>query len=343
MIWKPHRLAASVVVGVLCAACGSTAQARTQLGMSAQQDGLAGVPGGLTSDVPGPGAGGLTSGAQGTSGGSAAGGSGLTGPAGGASGTAGGTAVGAGAGSPRVTSGVARSGPIRIGYLYSSDQQAAAQQFGLKGVVAGDTQAQYQAIAKDLNSRGGVLGRQLLLIGHDISTANEATNPSAEENAACEDFVRDKKVFAVVGGGVFLSPCLAKAGIASINGGSFDDPATIDGQLIFDGGGMLSSVLAKAYVDRLAAQRYFTGWNTATGQPGSAPVKVGLIYQDLPIFRHYYASVKAELRTHGITVDPTDEFIYTPTVDGVTSQSQAAVIKFSSDGVTHVFGAALFF
>lgn len=232
---------------------------------------------------------------------------------------------------------------IKIGYVYSSDQEAVGSSLGLKGVVTGDTGRQYRAIAADINRSGGVLGRKIVLAGYDQSTANELNNPSDEENRACTFFREDQQVFAVLSSGTYLSPCLAKSGIPSIAAGSIEDPATINAQLKFSGGGMLINVLATAFIDRLAAQRYFTGWNTATGAPGPAPVKVGLIYQDIPVFRRYYAMLKQELRRQGITVDPSDEFIYQPTANGVASQSQAAVLRFSSDGVTHVFGAALFF
>jgi hypothetical protein len=232
---------------------------------------------------------------------------------------------------------------IKLGYIYSSDQAAVGNSLGIKGIVAGDTGRQYGAIAADINRRGGVLGRKVVLVGHDMSTANELNNPSDEENRACTDFVQDHRVFAVLYGGVYLSPCLAKHGIPSIWAGGMEDPATINQQLVFDGGGMLIDVLAKAYIERLVAQQYFTGWNTATGGPGPAPVKVGLIYQDLPIWRHYYGYIKQVFKEHGIVVDPNDEFLYAPTADSVASQSQAAVLRFSSDGVTHVFGAALLF
>ena len=337
-------------VAILASACGSTVQSRQAVEVGGAQSGL-----GTTADGTGTGGSGLsgttTTGGQGSTGsagavGSSSGGGGFGGASGG-SGTATGSGTGSAGGSsgaPGSQTNVSKTGSIKVGYMYTSDQQAVAEQVGAKGIVPGDTGAQYRAIAADLNKRGGILGHKVELIGHNYSTAGELNNASDEENKACTDFVQDRPVFAVLGGGyVFLAPCLAKHGIPSVGGGGIEDPATINSQLLYDGGGMLIDVLARAFVDRLAAQRYFTGWNTVTGAPGPAPVKIGLIYQDIPLYRHYFADIKARLKSHGFTVDPADEFLYSPTVDGVATQSQAAVLKFGSDGVTHVFGAALLF
>lgn len=346
----------AVVFALLVSACGSTVQqsgggALAGPGGAAGSDGLGGAGTGtdpLGSGIQGPD---LNTGVSGGPTGSDAFG-GALGPGGGSSvaGGAGTTSGPDGPGGPSSTGGaggvprgVTATGPIKVGFLFSSDLQKTGSQFGLKGIVTGDTEAQYRAIGADLNKRGGVLGRKVELLGHDISTANQLRNPSEEENKACEAFVQDKKVFAVLGSGVFLSPCLAKNGIPSIQGGQFQDAKTIDRDLIYDGGGMLTNVLAKAFIDRLVAQKYFTGWDTLLGAPGKAPVKVGVIYQDIPIFKNYYVAIKVALRRYGITIDPDNEFLYNPTVDGVTSQSQAAVLKFKADGVTHVFGAAFFF
>lgn len=335
-----------IVVGVLClAGCGSTVQTRTAVIGSGGQNGLGG-DGGATSGASSltPGGAGSSAGV-GRTGSSASSGSLGTSGTSGTSGSLGSGSSGGSGGTGSAAGGATLGGndPVRIGYLYSSDQQAVLGSFGASGIVAGDTKTQYTAIANDINKYGGVLGHQLLLVGYDYSTAGETSNPSDEENKECTYFTQDQHVFAVLQGGQFLSPCLAKHGIPTVNGGQFDDPKTIDSQLIYDGGGMLTPVLARAYVDRLVAQSYFTGWNTMAGAAGPAPVRVGLIYQDLPVFRSYYADVKNQLRAHGVTVNPSDEFIYSPTADGVATQSQAAVVKFNGDGVTHVFGAGLLF
>jgi predicted small secreted protein len=340
---RVRRSRGTVVVvlasALLTAACGSTVQNRgadsTQGGLDALGSGASTEGGGGLGAAPDPG---RTQAAGHDSAVSTA-----TGPIG--TGSAGALAPGLsppGEAERNSVSKVAAT-DIRLGYIYSSDQEAVGSSLGLKGIVAGDTGRQYRAIASDINRSGGVLGRKIVLVGHDESTANELNNPSDEENKACTDFVQDHPVFAVLSAGVFLSPCLAKHGIPSIGAGGLEDPATINQQLVFDGGGMLTDVLAKAYVERLAAQRYFTGWDTATGRAGAAPVKVGLIYQDLPVWRHYYAEIKSVFKAHGIIVDPNDEFRYAPTADSLASQSQAAVLRFRSDGVTHVFGAALLF
>lgn len=350
---RRSRARIAVVALLFTAACGSTAQVHSTLqgGGGGGQNGLGGSDGTSTSGSSLSTGGAGSSGGSGTSGTSA--GSGTSGTSGSFGTTGSGTVGGSGStgttGSTSASSGrssttITGNDPVKIGYLYSSDQAAVAKQFGATGVVAGDTSAQYKAIAVDINKRGGVLGHQLKLIGYDISTANEINNASAEESKACTFFVQDQHVFAVLATGyLYLSPCLAKNGIPSLAGGGFDDPSTIKNQLIYDGGGMLNNVVAQAYISRLAAQNYFTGWDTTLGRPGPAKVRVGLIYPKQPLYESYYAEVKRQLKARGFTVDPSDEFVYDPNASGVASQSQAAVIKFSGDGVTHVFGAALLF
>jgi hypothetical protein len=345
---QPRRpLVVAVVAVGLLAGCGSTVQSRGALqpgnGGGSSNGGVGGTPGPL-----GQGAGAATDVASGqgrlpgaASGAVASGGGSLAGPGGStnaASARSGSQAPGDSAGAP-----ASSTTQITIGYVYSSDQSSVGKSLGVSGIVAGDTSRQYRAITDDVNKHGGVLGRKIVLAGYDQSTANELNNPSDEENKECTYFVQDKHVFAVLSSGVYLSPCLAKHGIPSVTAAGLEDPATINQQFVFDGGGMLIDVLAKAFIERLVAEKYFTGWNTATGTAGPAPVKVGLIYQDVPVFRHYYVYIKQAFKEHGISVDPKDEFIYAPTVDSVASQSQAAVLRFSSDGVTHVFGAALLF
>jgi hypothetical protein len=244
--------------------------------------------------------------------------------------------------------GAGRLGPgvtaheIKVGFLYSDDEGTVAKTLGVKGISPSDTVAQYQALAADLNSRGGILGRRIVLVPYNQSTAGYTSQPASSEQAACSYWTEDNPVFAVFSSGLFsLTPCLASHRVTTVLGGGWVDEAAAANLREFAAGGIYYRLLAKVFVDRLVAQGYFTGWNTATGQPAPTPAKVGMLYEDTPEARHYYAIVRAELTARHIQMAP--DYIYELGVDTQASGSQNAVLKFASEGVTHVFHAAFFF
>ncbi len=231
---------------------------------------------------------------------------------------------------------------IRIGFPTYDDEASTSERFGVKGFSSGDTRAQYKALADDLNKRGGLLGRKVVLVPRSISLAALATNPSAEEEAACTYWTEDEQVFAVLSPQFEnLTPCLGKNGVTTVGGGGIVDVTNIARDRYVGASALRQDLLAPALIARLQAQSYFSGWDTALGQPGTAPAKVGMIFPNSPTFKRYYAAIQAELKARRIPYS--EPVIYANTADGVAAASQSAVLRFSSDGVTHVFGAALLF
>jgi hypothetical protein len=264
--------------------------------------------------------------------------------------TAGGPGQGAGAtaaGGQRpagTAKGAVSATTVTVGYTWSSDQQKAANGLGVQGKIANNPPDEYAALVKQINDRGGVVGHKINLYGYDISTAQEFQNPQATEQAACTSFTQDHHVFAVLDYGYsFLAQCLAQHDVPSITAGALIDMRDLRTDLEIDAAGPLAEAYAPAFIARLAAQHYFTGWDTTNSRPGPFPVKIGLIYEDLPSVRAYYALVKKALAHYGYKVDPSDEVIYSPDASSLAAANSNAVLKFRGDGVTHVFGAALFF
>jgi hypothetical protein len=100
--------------------------------------------------------------------------------------------------------------------------------------------------------------------------------------------------------------------------------------------------LAPALVRRLLAQRYFSGWSTSTGTAGTAPVHVGVLY--MADDHAYLRSTTKALGAAGVR--PVETFGYTPSLTSISSEMASAVLRFRSDGVTHVLveeGSALLF
>lgn len=231
---------------------------------------------------------------------------------------------------------------IRIGFPTFDDEAATADRFGIEGASSGDTRRQMDALAKDLNSRGGILGRKVVLVPRAMSLANMVRDPATEEQAACTFWTEDAPVFAVISGQfVFLTPCLGKRGVTTVGGGGIIDTAEQGQARYFGAGGAVQSLLARVFLSRLQAQGYFGGWEAASGTAGEAPAKVGMIYQDLPTYHRFYKVVMDDLRARRIPFS--EPVVYAPTGEGVASASSSAVLKFRSEGVTHVFGAALLF
>jgi ABC-type branched-subunit amino acid transport system substrate-binding protein len=90
---------------------------------------------------------------------------------------------------------------------------------------------------------------------------------------------------------------------------------------------------APALMTRLKAQGFFGGWDTNTGKPKSAQPKVGmLIYAAGATGKRVGQLFVQSLKHAGYPVADTYEY-----TDVTGSQMSNAVLKFRSDGVTHVF------
>ena len=94
-------------------------------------------------------------------------------------------------------------------------------------------------------------------------------------------------------------------------------------------------------MDRLAAQGFFRPWDARAGDPGTAPVKIGVQAFDNEQGRHYVALLDRALRKHGFRVDERD--LHSTDVGENASATSAAVLRFAARGVTHVFNANVLF
>jgi hypothetical protein len=86
---------------------------------------------------------------------------------------------------------------------------------------------------------------------------------------------------------------------------------------------------APALVQSLQAQGYFQPWDTTAGGPGHKPVRAGIIAADTPQARSAVRWLSGSLARGGHAAT---SYFYTSSQD-----QQAAVLRFSSSGVTHVF------
>lgn len=346
--WRATRLALITVPLMLAAACGSTVQSSSAARI-----------GGPT---------GAGSGAQNGLGAATATGSDGSAPAvaqerlGAAAGTPGPAAAASGGGdnpsAPTVSDtapavgGVSGSGrgydakTLYLGFPTNNDVNDAAKNLGLAALNFGDIPAQIKAVLDDVNKHGGVLGRKVEPVFHDIKTADLQSNANREAQATCSAFTEDHKVVAVINvvAGIDLQSfyaCLAKHDTPVVSAGltPVDDAfvAAFSPYLYKLTSASFTS-LTPVWIARLAAQRYFTGWNTASGGPAAGQPKIGLLYPATQPQQRIFASVKQQLARRGYQVSK--EFQYgVASLQDESSAMASAVLAFNSAGVTHVLSS----
>ena len=317
----------------LATACGTTVPVAQQpAGGGVAQPGL-GAPAadGLTAPgavpdgtVAAPGSDGLPAGAPVGTGG-AAGATGTTRPVGtapgGTTGTTGGTTA---AGGP-----VDRT-PVRVGIFYlDGGNQALSAGFGDTPVNFGDGRLEARAVVEDINRNGGVGGRKIEPFYRAVQAAN--ANGAGLE-AACRALIEDNKVQVIAS--MFnvrsqLVACAQKGGAILLDvalGAGDDDlyrefPDTLytPTQLNLDSEQRL--VITEAVQTKRLTREH----------------KVGVVIQqdDETFQRVYDGTMKPLLSRYGIPVQSS-----TIANHLATNDISAAVLRFKTDGVTHVMFSA---
>jgi ABC-type branched-subunit amino acid transport system substrate-binding protein len=347
------RVAAALCAGLAATACGSTV--RTQ-GVSAA-GGLQPGQGGLgtavgDSGLAAPGQPGVTDGSGSALAGGAAPGSVASGSLGAAPGTGadGGARPSTGTLAPGTSGRGYTATEIRLGYTLSDDGASVAAGFGVDSAYlnSGRIDQQVEAIAAYINRHGGILGRKLVPVLEKVSTQAALRDADAEAQRLCTAWTQDHKVFAAMNALGLNNPtlraCMAKADtpLLEASGRTYGAPEFARyASYLYTPGSMTTDLLMKLWVSSLVGQGYVNGWDTTLGQPGKLKAKIGLLMVDRPDTRYMVAKLKEELAKHGLKVE--SEVTYAPTSDGLASGQSSAVLKFKADGVTHVFGAYVFF
>jgi ABC-type branched-subunit amino acid transport system substrate-binding protein len=324
-----HKLGALIVCLLLLAACGSTAQRTAGF----TDDGT----GAVASDEFGPTADAADAGGEAAPGASAKSG-GVTSTTTRRAAGQGGKAA-AGATQARVPGVTATE--IRVGYGTQKDADQAAVAFGLQAVF-GDQEGQARAIVDDINKRGGVLGRKLALVFHDDKTANDNASPDVAATAQCNDWTQDRPVFAGIN--IVASrnrpsyfACMAKARtpalFSDLTAHSLGDIRTYAPYLYAPGVATFQRWVP-TWIQRLNARGYFSSWNATAGAPGTAPVKIGVPYQDSDTGRVYFEEVKRALSAIGRKAD--DSFAFAPEDANALAQIPQIVLRFKANQITHV-------
>lgn len=244
------------------------------------------------------------------------------------------------------TSSMPTSGPgwdaknVYVGVTVQSDATAMSKATGIKSIDYGDQIGILKAVVKWVNSKGGMLGRTIVPSIYDVKSTGNAIDMAS---AACAQWTQDRRVISATLV-QFISNdnsfgCLSKAKVPTFTGGtSLQTRASLAKYPYLRTDFASQERFGPTYIDTLNSMGYFSAWNTSKGAPGSAPVKVGLLYQDNAIQSGAWQLFKKQLEDKGIKVADI------ATYSGAQDVSQF-VLKFRSDGVTHVFfdGPASFY
>lgn len=325
------------VISLVAAACGSTVpvtqqQAAEEAAATGGGDGLGGLPPGTTVNEEGQAV---------NAEGEPLGGGGVPGRATGGSAPApqtGGTSrTASGANGIGVT-----SKTLSIGVVIVKGGDEAAASLGVPGASQADKRKVWRALADEANRSGGILGRKIVPVFHEIEASSSKT-VEQQGQEACADWTQDRPVFGTPGypsfGESFLA-CMGKAGAVIAGGSVFN----ISDQRVFQRhpyyllpNSMDLNTQGKLMVDSLHGQRYF-----------GRGAKIGLVTFDDPNFRYaVQQSIVPGLSRKGLKLGTEPAYLTRPrTLDqysAAAADARNAVLRFSARGITHVmildFGA----
>jgi hypothetical protein len=247
---------------------------------------------------------------------------------------------------------------VLVGITYTVNADAAQSAFGTN-FASGDTKADYQAVVDWVNRHGGVGGRKLVPVWRRAD-ATSTTPYDQQAQAACQWFTVDHHVFAILDSSprpTFLSCIRGKAlDVGGYETNGYTDATFQEYPDFYDVNTLTAERQYGNLVPVLVRQEWFGGWNTQTGTsaPASKAV-VGVLAVDDKRFANATDHVLLPaLAQAGHPVDPDNVVrIYDGSSQAEVSRTvadiQGAVLKFRSNGVTHVIifdangGVTLFF
>lgn len=224
---------------------------------------------------------------------------------------------------------------IKIGINHSAPLGPAFQAVGFAGdPAATDERRIAEIMIKYINSHGGLNGRKIVPVYNEYDAVGGGTWDGLAAEA-CQRFVNDEKVFAVVSGHVgqtdSLLACLAKGGTPLIQQNQWP----YDGKYFTDYEDYLYQP------SRMRPERFVPAWIKGLKDGGyfTSGAVLGLARFDAPVFGRIATLIKAELKNIGRTIE-VEAVLNTPQsvadFGRMSSEFQSAVLRFRQAGVTHV-------
>jgi hypothetical protein len=220
---------------------------------------------------------------------------------------------------------------VRIGVPYCNDCAGANAAAGAGQQNPGDTRRYYQTAIDDVNARGGVLGRKLVPVFHEVSAAD---NIDASAQAACATWTDDTQVAAMFFRGEVIYQCAKKAGVMVWGSGGTKP--------VFDRYPNLftpASIRLESLFEKTVHAMVKEGWHKpdATWPTG----KIGLLTWNNPEYEYamkngYHKGMAA----HGLKAEETRYIAVPQNASSIADASAAissAVLAFRQKGIDHVF------
>ncbi|MCW2570893.1 MAG: hypothetical protein JWO88_951 [Frankiales bacterium] len=251
-----------------------------------------------------------------------------------------GSSASIGAGPQAKTRGVTAN-TITVGFTYLENASAANAAIGAGGMTNGHEPQEVALLAADINSHGGLAGRKLVVLYHAVDATKTGTPPAVQTQAECDYWTQDHSVFAVISSSPFAyaaKPCLEKRGLIYLSGYMvFADDDMVKRRLTFDLAAMSFDRFARAVPAALSDGGWYAGWDTQSGRSGTGSVKTGILYyENLMLDRVVKQIMIPRMRQAGHAPDQADVITVATGSDAGASAIQGAILKFRSDGVTHV-------
>lgn len=222
-------------------------------------------------------------------------------------------------------------GPIQVGMMYSSDTNAYVESVGADAAQA-DARRTGQAVIDHINANGGVAGRPLEPVWYNASATE---SPQAMSQGACTAWTQDNHVLVALPENPLQDvdltrTCLTKANVVGIYLNSY--ARTLDRQydespMWFELETLSLETAARTYVAGLDEQGFFHD------------AKVGVVYDEGPSFVATAETVLLPaLRAAGadVVATATSNVRGTGDIASANAQISNAVLRFRSEGVTHV-------
>ncbi|HWC14234.1 MAG TPA: hypothetical protein VG929_06535 [Actinomycetota bacterium] len=218
---------------------------------------------------------------------------------------------------------------IYFGIPYSEAGPANRSAFGT--ALDNDARRPYNAMIEHVNKQGGLFGRQIEPIYYELD-ASSSQPIDQQEQAACAHWTEDNSVFGILSTGKILQECAERAGAIS----TFPTGASLPEDFheyphYFETSGINLIRVGNVTVEGLHRQSYF----------GKAP-KVGIVAWDLPEYRAALErGYVPGLKSKGVTMATEPAYVSAPQSFGdlaaTSSDINSAVLRFQTQGITHVF------
>lgn len=275
--------------------------------------------------------------------GSSEGGAGPAGARGGRAGAAGASGGGGAGGPGKIAFGRGITDTtIRLGFWHADAAAYNAAGAALGGSAnfyqADDPKGIQSAVIDYVNAHGGIAGRKIVPVWHELLASNAATKEGRIRDAqtACATYTEDNSVFAFMGSGQWtednIVECAARTKTVLVDEWSARTGVWLSekrmaqaGDYYYTVNGLTAERRERAMVDALARQGFFT--------PGA---KVAVMTENQPSIREgVNRGLKPALAAKGVNV--ATEIVYP---DIIESPWQSYVLQLQTERVTHVIFSA---